>query len=127
MMQKSITEYEAALDLLFDKIEEACKAAGLDLKIEFEDDNLPEDEPGQWAVGLWIEGGMIRIYGGVTRMDDDRRYSKFLKWAQIEKATSIAQLPEGLADSDVRIREKAEAKRKELTDHSEIVRSLFGS
>jgi len=127
IMQKSINEYEYedALEVLFTKMEEACKAAGLDLYTEFEDGPGPNGEPGSWAVGMWIEGGMVTILGGELT-PDDRHYKKLLKWARIEKATSIAELPEGLADGDVSIREKARAKREELTDHSAVLRAAFG-
>lgn len=109
-MHKSSDEYEAALDVLFDKMEEACKTAGLDIKIEYE-----ADEPELWTAAMWVEGGMLSIYGGEVIVLDSH-YKRFLKWAQIERATSVAELPEGLADSDVRIREKAEAKRRELSE-----------
>lgn len=109
----NIGEYENALEVLFNKIEDACQAVGLDLKIEFED-----GESGWWFVGIWVEGGMVEIYNGEISQAAVS-YRALPKWAQIERATSIAELPEGLADGDARIREKAEAKRKELADKEE--------
>jgi len=107
---KDATAIEAALDVLFDKMEEACKQAGLDLKIEFED-----DEPGVWTMAMCIEGGLLEIYGGEITITDDN-YEELLKWARIEGATSIAELPEGIAAADPVIREKAERKRRELVE-----------
>jgi len=96
-----------ALQILFDKLKAVCLDAGLEVRIIA----MQEDPDSGYTAWMDIERGLAIIYSGeITIRDED----KLIKWARIETATSIEELPEGLADHDVRIREKAEAKKKQL-------------